>query len=609
MCGISGVISPTNPIADLRGIIEAIVSDQYRRGPDKSKIAVVSESPFNVVFGHNRLSIVDLSQASDQPLWDHESVVCITFNGEIYNFLELKNELLKNNAVFKTSGDTEVLLEAYKMWGISFLSKLNGMFSFALFDKRLEKIFIVRDRFGVKPLYYHHGKGAFTFASTTRVIAEKYQASIDYSYLSKGIRYYIYEDDSNTSSYNNIYSLKPGHFLAVSLEHSQLSVCEQQYYHLQEQRDGGMKKYKEISSNNYPNQLEALLHDAVKIRLRADVPVAISLSGGLDSSILASIAAKQQKGIVGFHYGHPDAAASEGPLVAKLAKKIKIDIQYCWPKRDEIIEAFYACADAQEAPYAGPAVMAQNMVYKLAAKNGIKVLLGGQGGDEFFMGYRKYQFYQLFQFLKDKKLKDAVKQGTNLLRLFWIEKNRLSMYIKFSKRYFNSSGLETLLDIEKTSYQMNYKNNDVQYAQLMDIYKTSLPTLLRYEDRNSMYHSMESRLPFMDYRLAEFAFSMPNELKVNKGYGKWALRSITEGQIPDEIRLARYKRGFDVSQNWYENGLGGVIRDEIRKNVHKFKGILPSDLNITARYSDKNLRDNNINFVEASTLLWLARKY
>ncbi|GAO74053.1 asparagine synthase (glutamine-hydrolyzing) [Meiothermus ruber] len=608
MCGIAGAFSTSQPMPELTKLVGKIVNSQLPRGPDHQAVVELPQPAGQLVLGHNRLSIIDLSEHSNQPLWDHSRRYCIVFNGEIYNYLELRAELQALGHRFQTQGDTEVILEAYKAWGKQAWERFIGMFAFALLDTQAGQLWLVRDRFGVKPLFYHLQHGLLAFASSTEALAQHFGLSPNLEYVSRGLFYYVYEDDSEISPYTGLHALPAGHHACVQL--SQPSIEPQPYYDLKSRVEQKIQALRGMDEKALLEELEATLHSAVQLRLRSDVPLAVSLSGGLDSSLVAALAAQQHQRVVGFCYGHPQAPRSEGPLARELAQKAGIEVHFVWPElsKERLIQAFEKTLAAQDAPFPTLSILAQNFVYEAARNEGYKVLLGGQGGDEGFMGYRKFFLFQLRYLLAQKQYLELAGFALGLARLLSAELYKLGLFWQNRQRYF---GGPTQGNLRLPSVRLVLGTDHRQapwLRQMLDVTRYSLPTLLRYEDRNSMGHSIESRLPFLDYRVLELGLALPVHLKLRHGYGKWALRQVAQGKIPDSIRTARYKRGFDVTQSWLAAGLGSHLQEQIQAAETVLREVLAPNLNLAQTYSPAQMQQQPHRLAEAISLVWLARK-
>ncbi len=609
MCGIAGAFSPArseNPIKR----VQEIVASQHRRGPDHQAIECIGGPRTQVVLGHNRLSIIDLSSQANQPMWDGNHRYCLVYNGEIYNYIELKAELSLLGHRFFSRSDSEVIIEAFKQWGLNALNRFNGMFAFALYDTETETLWLVRDRFGVKPLFYYSTPSSVVFASTGKAIAERGKLEPNLDYAARGLVYNIYDDDTEISPYQGLKALRPGHFLQVrSIPSGKLVLQLNPYYDL-ESRVGELRE--EVTGKS-PLELAQLvreyLEDAVRIRLRSDVPMGVSLSGGLDSSTLAALLARRHDDITGFTFGDQEDPATEGPLVRELSERTKIRVHFVSPRSTEFIQSFWEALEAQDAPFPGLSIVAQYMVFKAASTHGVKVLLGGQGGDELFMGYRKFQLFHFLELAHGKHYLDALGVALGILSVLVAEYHKAWEHLGHIKRYLGEPHLKGALNLpEPLSLSMGYDPaQPLRERQVKDVTCFSLPTLLRYEDRNSMGNSVESRLPFLDYRLVELALALPTAVKIRNGYGKWIVRKAFRGMVLDRIRLARYKRPFDVDvRRWVQQGLGASIRSRLRDTITRTRDFLAPSINLNETWSDSQLIGRSSALAEAITLIWLG---
>lgn len=610
MCGISGVYTTDAPALYERHV-GRIVDDQFARGPDFQMVTTIPGPPAGAVLGHNRLSIIDLTPAGNQPLWDRDRQVCVVFNGEIYNYVELREELKTLGHRFVSTSDTEVILESFKRWGTSAMCRFNGMFAFALYDARDGSLYLVRDRFGVKPLYYVARAKSLHFASTARTMAAQLGLVPDWQYLSCGVRYGLWEHD-DAAPYAGMKALKPGHFLRIeAAPRQELSYSMRPYYDFAERAAAMADSLAGISVHDAATRVGDLLEDAVRLRLRADVPVAISLSGGLDSSTVAALAAKHHRDhLQGFTFGEPACAGSEGPLVCEFSRMTGIDVTYVWPGIDDIVRSFDETVAAQVGPFISGSMMAQYLVFQAARKAGFKVLLGGQGGDEAFMGYHKFQVFHLRRLLAQKKYLGAIGFTLSLVPTAIAERSIWAETWSNRQRYLRRSGLGTgLLRLPEGDLDIGYNPRRPLYErQVADVAVGSLPTLLRYEDCNSMGNSIESRLPFLDYRIMEMGVALPEALKLRRGRGKWIVREAMKGGLPESIRNPRFKRGFDVQQRrWIDEGLGDHIRTLLKENIEIAAEYLARSTTIDEAFSNDRLKNEPTAFAEATTLLWIAR--
>ena len=603
MCGIAGSLSKIQ-LNNGMSIINRIVSSQSNRGPDNSTIEKIIQDRSFVTFGHNRLSINDLSSESNQPFWDINKRYCITFNGEIYNYIELRCELENLNFKFRTRGDVEVLLVSLIHWGEKALDKLNGMFAFCFYDKVKNTAILARDRFGKKPLYYWKNNLELYFASTPTQLAKEFKLQPNYDYLNSGLKYWIYENKSSIAQYNDLLSLPGGNYIKVDLNKKYLSLKKIKYYDLKNKVD----KYRNFIATMNRNQLMGLVtdlyKDSVKIRLRSDVPLAISLSGGLDSTTIAYFANSLNSNIDGINFGDPQNKLTEGPTVSKFSKGIGMKVHYVKPHYDDIINAFEGTIKAQDSPIISMSYIAEYLVYKKANDLGFKVMLGGQGGDD-----RKYQLYNLKNNLRDKKYAELLLNSAYFLSLIWHESFQLKNYFTSMNRYLKRDGLSTSICLPTSNDLFQFKNSskqDMLDLQINDILNSSVPIQVKSEDRNSMANSIETRAPLLDYRLVELGLALHPKYKLKKGFGKWIIRDIMDRKLPNQIRMAKYKRGYDVSENWFKMGLGDYIRERLYGDFEKIKPFLKKKVNIDT-FNNKYLMSSSA-VQEVTTLLWLSNK-
>lgn len=609
MCGITGAI-------EIKGLNQLDFKNGGElhnyiasRGPDFYGYEVSNIKEWKVTFGHSRLAIIDLTTSSNQPMVSDDGRYMLTFNGEIYNYKEIKKELIKLGFLFSTEGDTEVLLKAWEAWGQKCLSKFDGMFAFGILDKHCQELFLVRDRFGVKPILYSYlGRDQLLFSSSIAAVAKHVGEEVDLEYCSNGIRYGFFEGNKDSSPFKKLKYVMPGSILKFTLGDS-LTVEEQVWYSLEEEVDKRVVELLHCSEEELIEKGKMLIQNATSLRLRSDVPLAVSLSGGIDSSSIASIAKLEVNNLVGFCYGSPKNKKSEGPIVDNFVKEKAIDIHYIHPEYSsnqlgDLLDRTFA---AQEAPFFGLSVLAQHEVYREVHQQGYKVLLGGQGGDEIFAGYRKFYLIALQNAWDKKSIIDILSylhsfgilllQGIGDYKIYWQQRNR---YLKKTGK-----DLSLLNSLPSSSVDL-LGHTTIRKRQIFDVQYYSIPSLLRYEDRNSMSFSIESRLPMMDYRLVEFAIALDDRMKIKKGYSKWALREIMQSSVPAYILKSRVKRGFDVTQNWISSGVGDRIRANLLENKNKIKEYV-SDLDkLENSLKNENLNNNSNLLYEAMLLNFLV---
>lgn len=612
MCGVAGRIDKMSdrlePLSATSKEFRAI----ERRGPDRQHIRSFDCSGHHVSLAHSRLSVIDLSELGDQPMLDEISGWWISYNGEIYNYLEIREELRAHGWSFRSGSDTEVVLKAWAQWGLNALSRFNGMFALAMFRPVSGELWLIRDRFGVKPLSWGTLlDGGMVFSSSIAGVASEVGEEIDIDYCARGLRYKVFETARSGSPFKKVKTVPAGGWVKIQLTDLGLSVKEGQWYDLAQAVRAKSHAMQDKTDNELLEQCTALLDDAVRVRLRSDVPVAVSLSGGLDSSSIAALASRRVEGLRGFTYGAPDAASSEGPEVKVFSSAVGVGVTFVWPDfaGKDLGDALERTLAFQEAPFSGLSLLAQNEVYRTTRQAGFKVLLGGQGGDELFAGYRKFFVVALREAMNKREPEKLLHLLYSLGLMMAHEASQARMYWQNLKRYgYKSDSAFKLLDW-KPAIENLWGDTGISLSgrQMEDIQQWSLPTLLRYEDRNSMGYGVESRLPFMDYRLLELALALPTRLKISNGYGKWALRKVTAGVVPDAIRLNRKKRGFDVTQGWIREGIGSALRSNLLDNLSMVSPYLRPGINLRSMLSDHALSQDGDLLDEALMLAWLVQ--
>lgn len=611
MCGIWGMIHKGEINIATFAAMTAAFSFIEGRGPDSLGFKHAACFGHSVIFAHRRRSIIELSELGAQPMVDPDSGWWVVFNGEIYNYLEIREELRGAGHHFAGGSDTEVLLRAWVQWGPAALHRFNGMFAFAAFNQKTCEVWLVRDRFGVKPLVWGHcPNGAITFGSSVAGVADQVGAEIDATYCARGVRYKSYETGQSGSPFKNVKTVPAGCWVKFKLCDQRIEVTHGRWYSL---KNGVAARFGTMTQSSDADLLEEcreLFESAVKLRLRSDVPVAVSLSGGLDSASIACVMSRHLTHMRAFTFGSPSDRASEGPAAQAISNATGIDVTYVWPRfsSQDLCDALEKTMAFQEAPFSGLSPIAQNQVFRAVSAAGFKVLLGGQGGDEVFAGYRKFFIVALREALIQREAKGALRLIYSLGLILAHEASQARMYWQNLDRYKGHNGTRfRLLDWDTSAENLwGDAHMSLSDRQVEDIQWWSMPTLLRYEDRNSMGYGVETRLPFMDYRLIEFALALPTRMKIANGYGKWALRSTVKGLVPDSIRLNRKKRGFDVSSNWVAHGIGASLRARIFSNSRALSGPLNSGADLDSLLSDASLSQHPELLDEALMLAWLV---
>jgi asparagine synthase (glutamine-hydrolysing) len=565
MCGICGIISKNNETIS-KVEIENMNNLITHRGPDSGAFYQGN----NFAFGHRRLKIIDLSDCANQPM-TYLNRYTITYNGEIYNYIEMRDVLQKIGYSFSTASDTEVILAAYDHYGFDCVTKFNGMWAFALYDKEKEVIFCSRDRFGVKPFYYTNSYNKFLFSSEIKqLIGYQNQNRVNRQVL---IDYLVvgYEDHTNDTFFQDIHQLEQSHNLIYNLRNNTFSI--ERYYEIT--IDAEVSNLNEIESVNlYKNAL----YESIKLRLRSDVKVGTCLSGGLDSSSVAAIASSFYRQKLSTQFTAITAKSTEPEFdetryAENVSHKSHLNWNVIMPSAKDFLQNIDKIISVQEEPFGSPSVFMQFKVFEKAKELGCVVMLDGQGGDETLLGYeRYYPAYLLSQNLLTRfsgffnSSKNSGLSKKNLfLYLFYFTNPSIRLTIlrnKFSfirKDYFNLINYKNIKESSK-SY------SDIITLQKIELMKLQLPHLLKYEDRNSMYHSIEARLPFIDYRLVETALSIDNRYKIKDGWTKYLLRKSVEGILPDEILWRKNKIGFNAPEKTWMISINKQIKSSLAKS-------------------------------------------
>jgi len=563
MCGICGIISLNGrPLNDSTKVVETMNKAIYHRGPDGSGIHFGG----NYCFGHTRLSIVDLSIAGKQPMiYDNRYI--ITYNGEIYNHIEIRMELEKVGYIFQSKTDTEVIMASYDYWGVDCVKKFNGMWAFIIYDKKETKYFISRDRFGIKPLYYYKTDELFIFCSEIKALLAHpdINAKPNIDYLRDYIKYGPNEYDEITA-FHNIFRFPFAHSFEGQKESLSRGFKPMRYWDIEPNLSN--ETFSKSKANEYANRYYELLADAVRIRLRADVNIGSALSGGLDSSSIVYLVnqelSKQGKKELQHTFSTVYKSKSvnycdESSYIDILAEKLNVRSWQIEPDIQNVISEHRKMIIALENPPNSSLMSSWHTFWEVNRRD-VKVTLDGQGADEQLGGYihyikghllslKTFEFLkEFFFFLKQPNLKKELLKVL-ILRLL------LSLFGKkiLSRIFINIRGLDVSLCLNKT---------------LKSSFETTLVTLLHYADHTSMAHGIESRMPFMDFRLVEFLSSVPSCYKIHRGWTKYLARLAFDGKLPDEVVWRRDKMGWPVPDDvWFRNKL----RSEVDAHLNNSK--------------------------------------
>lgn len=547
MCGITGIISKKTIDT---GIIEKMTDTIVSRGPDGFGYHYGE----GFVFGHRRLSIVDLSEAGHQPMHYLDRYI-ITYNGEIYNHIEIRQELKQKGYHFSSHSDTEVLMAAFDFWGVECLQRFNGMWAFVIYDQRTNRFFMSRDRFGKKPFYYYKNDEVFLFGSEIKTLlkhpALTVQANIPFldNYLKYGCKEFIKE-----TAFEEVYRFDfSSYFIGTADELLKRFECKK-FWELKPNTE--YKPFDPIQAKDYAKKYYNLLEDAVRIRLRADVKIGSALSGGLDSSSIVYLVNKLLKEqdkeglqeVFSCVYKSPGTEeCDESTYINIMAHTLGVHSNQIEPFESEIPNEHAKMIYALENPPEN-SLMSSWYTFKLVSQTDVKVTLDGQGADEQLSGYLPY----LMNYISSLSFKDLFTESYQCLSIPGARKFVLiGMMMGIFRMLLGEVSLRYIL---KKVLKKNFDPNLNQ--QLANDTMSNLITLIHYADHTSMAYSIESRMPFMDYRLVEFLASVPASYKMHNGWTKYLARLAFDKKLPDEINWRRDKMGWPIPEKqWFEGNL------------------------------------------------------
>ncbi len=613
MCGLTGIVSP-KASTYIQKMTDAIV----HRGPDDTGIFINQ----NVAFGHQRLSILDLSKNGHQPMISTDGRYVIVFNGEIYNHREIRKKI-EGKFLFRSSSDTETILYGYIEYKKELFNQLNGIFALAIYDNQTRELILARDHFGVKPLYYYVDENAFLFSSEIKSLIEfpNFNNKLDYASLANYL-YYLWSPGSSTP-FEFCKKLLPGHYLTINTNDIK-SIIIQKYYEIP-----FISTYSKKTEEIWINELEEKLTKAVERQLLSDVPVGFFLSGGLDSSLIVALAKKLKPNnklkcytIETKSNSKREGFAEDLPYAKKVAEYLDVNLEIV--KADiDIMRDFDKMIYQLDEPQADPAPLNVSNICKKAREQGYIVLLGGTAGDDLFSGYRRHQtlFYakklnfipyffkkQLYElstylhynsalsrrikkFFSIYKYRDVKNQSASLFG--WLPKNRVNkLFIKniesFQPIEFLTNSLKNIPDEKSLLNQMLFW--ELKYF---------LPDHnLNYTDKMSMAHGVEVRVPFLDKELVEFSTTIPPDLKMKGTITKYLLKKVAEKYLPHEV-IYRPKSGFGAPvRDWIIQDLRSKIEDVISGSSITSQNIF--NLNEITRL----VEENKIGEIDASYSIW-----
>jgi asparagine synthase (glutamine-hydrolysing) len=585
MCGIAGIYNLKHKNVDLK-LVEQMTGELIHRGPDHRKEVLLNNGKLGL--GHCRLKVIDLSTAANQPMSNESGSIWITFNGMIYNYRELTDELKRKGHIFKSKSDTEAILHAYEEFKEDCFSRFNGMWSLAIWDNQRKILLCARDRFGIKPFYYYLDGSEFIFASEIKAllkhpkISKKPNYRTIYNYLSYN---FGYTDISEETFFAGIKQIVPSQYFVIK----DGSITQRPYWNL-----GSYRKPGSLSDELFASKFYQLFEDAVRIRLRSDVPVGVCLSGGLDSSAIIC-AAKQfiePEKIKAFNVSFNDQAFDESAYAKAVADYTGVKLHFVYPQSQRLFDDLSELIWHQEEPFTNLNIYSQWLLMQEARRQGVVVLLNGHGGDEALSGYTKEFYFFFADLIKGCRWPTLAKElsmhtrlnGTNKLEALksalWVIfsqsmpnsfKDITRRYIcaknkyldqGFSKKYENYFYLEKKLNsfLNNSSY-MNYRI-------------CPLPGWLHAEDRMSMAHSIESRSPFLDSRIVELGINLPAEQKFRDGLSKFILRNAMQNRMTEKVRMRIDKMGYPTpTANWLRGSLYPRVIDILRSARFSNRGI------------------------------------
>ncbi len=597
MCGILGTI-PYTPYEEFKPALDTL----YHRGPDSFGIESLGQE---VSLGHRRLSILDLSESGHQPMQNENRRYTVVFNGEIYNFLEIKKELSGKGHSFRSTSDTEVLLNAYIEWGEECVHKFNGMWAFAIWDKETKQLFLSRDRYGKKPLFYAVIDGKFVFASEMKAIFpffKQVEVSDEFHWMKKNIFFYESTDKCLIKGIKRFPAGYSGVFKDRSLK-------TYRYWNTLDNLVEVPKTYEE-----QVEQFRELFMDACKLRMRSDVTIGTALSGGLDSSATIAAMANLSKNNNSYSedWQHAFVAAFPGtPLdESKYAKMVTdhlgvgatfvdIDPLKHWGNLEEY---FYKFEDLY---ITSPIPMI--MLYESVKKNGVTVTLDGHGADELLSGYQQGNLESLWDArLSSSKTKDILNIYQDAVNEDVVQYDRISsskLYADFMSRKLVKKTLgKKMPSVDNSHPNFRKLDNHAQYLYAM-FHENILPTLLRNYDRYAMINSVEIRMPFMDHRIVNFVNSLPYSSKIGEGYTKRIVRDALDPYLPKEVTWRKSKVGFSSPiVNWMQNDLKEWFMDTLNEPSFLQSGLVANPIELKAKITQ--IVEGKINSFDQAQKCW-----
>jgi len=610
MCGIFGIVSKEKLPSNNHILGNKIINSLKQRGPDDSGIWFNNTS--TVMLVHTRLSVIDLTASGHQPMTTNNGRYTITYNGEIYNFKEIKSELSKLGYSFNSASDTEVILYAFSNWGVDCVNKFEGMFAFAIWDELNQTMWLFRDRVGVKPIYYYHSSKLFIFSSELRAIHVYMSKNLEIDRESIGDYLQYGYIPSPRSIYTNIYKLDQAHYMC--LNNSGEKTVQRYWTSLDYYNEGQI----EGNDDKLIDELETLLHDSFSRRLISDVPVGVFLSGGIDSSLVAAmIQSKSASSIKTFTISFDGYPQDESIWAQKVADHLGTDHTVANFSVDDAMNTIRLIPEAYDEPFSDNSSLPTMLLSKIT-RDSVKVALSGDGADELFCGYKHYNQTRSRLNKNSHYLNNLMRYFINAADIERLEKAasifsrpktadfKHYIYSKFQARglynvyntfvtHWYPSEIETLLGIQYRNVDklQCYPGEDIQKLMLYEFDMFLPDDILVKVDRASMHYGLEAREPFLDQKIIEFAVRLPFHMKNRNGQSKYILRKILNKYLPEHL-INRPKQGFVMPVNeWLCGGCSTLIDEYLNVDRIRDEGIFDHN---TISYTINKLRSGKTGY-------------
>lgn len=602
MCGITGIISRNSKI-DIKSL-HKMTSALEHRGPDGNGVELCTDY---IGFGHTRLSIVDLTDNGKQPM-SYNNRYTITYNGEIYNFVELKEELVNDGYHFHNGTDTEVILASYDKWGVDCLNKFNGMWAFVLYDKLEKEVFISRDRFGQKPLYYAFIDDSFIFGSEVKAIISSglYHASPNVAFIKSFLKNGSCEWKKETA-FENVFRFEKNKYFKGSVQCLFNDFKLINYWKINVVYNN--EKFSREKAKDYAKKYYSLLKDAVRIRCRADVEVGSALSGGLDSSSIVFLVNQilkesgnehLQKTFSSVYTLRDTLECDESEFINIVVDKLGVDSYKVEPQEIEVPKEHCQRLYVTENPPEGTG-MSGWYTYKLVRQTGVTISLDGQGADEQLAGYENYIPSYLTYLGPIELLKEIFSFYKNF---GWTKFLTKGLICSFLRNIFGKKIASLIVSkLLKLTFPKSLRKH------MLQTFEESLVNLLHYADHSSMGNSIESRMPFLDYRLVEFLATVPECYLIHRGWTKYIARLAFDGKLPDEVTWRKDKMGWPVPEAyWFNGGLKRWLDETISSSKLVRKLFEQDDIVYQTKNMSLRMRLRLLNLARLDQLFFIGEK-